>query len=185
MHKTNKKGKPIGRAILSGFIFDFSEPLNPISAANNSDYQVDAIIKKRVKKRTERVLQPIRSFAASYRASADSITLKFNGKQAFPKGGEITVVGGSTSGLTSMYRRHTFRKSGLYDLTAWPRHHRSVSPSRPPRVIGPRLAHAEKSKRKPCRLDFMGSLSDLQQELQQNLWKPCESHGIHVNHGKS
>ena len=101
LRKTNKKGKPIGRAILSGFVFDFSEPLNSMSAANGGNYQVDAIVTKRVKKHTRRVLQPIRSFAASYSASADSITLKFNGKQAFPNGGEITVVGGSTSGVTS------------------------------------------------------------------------------------
>ncbi len=101
LRKTDKKGKPIGRSILSGFVFDFSEPLNPTSAVNSGNYQVDAIITKRVKKQTRRVFQPLRSVAVSYSASADSITLKFTRKQAFPKGGEITVVGGSTSGVTS------------------------------------------------------------------------------------
>ena len=81
LRKTNKKGKPIGSPVLSGFVFDFSDPLNPSSAANPANYQVDTITTKRVKKQTRRILHPITSFSVAYGAANDSVTLTFAGKQ--------------------------------------------------------------------------------------------------------
>jgi hypothetical protein len=98
--KTNKKGKPIGKPVLSGFVFDFSDPLDPASAANGGNYQVDTITTKRVKKQTRRILHPITGFSVAYSAANDSVTLTLAGKQTFKTGGQITVVGGPPSGIT-------------------------------------------------------------------------------------
>ena len=98
--KTNTKGKSVGRPALSGFTFDFSAALNPSSAMRSANYQLDTITTKRVKKKIHRVLHPITSFSVSYSAADDSVTLTFAGKQAFPAGGQITVVSGPTGGVT-------------------------------------------------------------------------------------
>ena len=100
--KTNKKGKPIGKPVLSGFLFDFSQALNPSSATNNANYQVDTVTTKRVKKQTRHILHPITSFSVAYSAANDSVTLTFAGKQTFRTGGQITVVGGPPSGITGV-----------------------------------------------------------------------------------
>ncbi len=100
--KTNKKGKPIGKPVLSGFLFDFSEPLDPSSATNNANYQVDTITTKRVKKQTRRILHQLTSFSVSYSAANDSVTLTFAGKQSFKTGGQINVVGGPPTGVTGV-----------------------------------------------------------------------------------
>ena len=98
--KTNKKGKPVGRLVLSGFLFDFSGALNSSSATNPADYEIDAISTKRVRKQTRRILHPITSFSVAYSAATDSVTLTFSGKQTFRTGGQITVVGGPPAGVT-------------------------------------------------------------------------------------
>jgi hypothetical protein len=100
--KINKKGKPVGRPVLSGFVFNFSEPLDPASASNGGNYQIDTITTKRVKKQTRRILHPITSFAVAYTAANDSVTLTFAGKQTFKTGGQINVVGGPPSGVTGV-----------------------------------------------------------------------------------
>ena len=52
--RTNKKGRPIGKPVLDGFVLDFSDPLNPTSATTRANYQLDTITTKRVKKQTKR-----------------------------------------------------------------------------------------------------------------------------------
>jgi hypothetical protein len=99
---TNKKGKPIGPPVLSGFVFDFSEALIPATATNARNYQVDTITTKRVKKQTRRILNPMTGFSVAYNAANDSVTLTFAGKQTFRTGGQITVVGGPPSGVTGV-----------------------------------------------------------------------------------
>jgi hypothetical protein len=98
--KTNKKGKPIGRPVLSGFVFQFSDPLNPASAMNGANYQVDSITIKRVKKQARRILHPITGFSVAYSPANDSVTLTFARKQTFRTGGQITVAGGQPAGVT-------------------------------------------------------------------------------------
>jgi hypothetical protein len=97
--KLNKRGKPVGNSSLAGFAFDFSEPLNPSSAGNTANYQVDAVTTKRVKKMVKQILHPITSFAVSYSAVSDSVTLTLASKQTFPTGGRITVISGPPGGL--------------------------------------------------------------------------------------
>jgi hypothetical protein len=99
---TNKKGKPIGMPVLSGFEFDFSQALNPSSATNNANFQIDTVATKRVKKQTQRILHPITGFSVAYSAANDSVTLTFAGKQTFKAGGQISVVGGPPSGVTGV-----------------------------------------------------------------------------------
>ena len=95
VRKTSKKGKPVGKPVLGGYVFDFSSALDPSSAANSGNYQVDNVVSKRVKKKAVSTLHPITSFNASY--SNDVVTIKFAGKQAFKTGGQITVLSGVTS----------------------------------------------------------------------------------------
>lgn len=100
--KTNKKGKPVGRPILTGFIFDFNTSLNLASATRSADYQVDSTTTKRVKKIAKRSLHPITNFSVTYFPADDSVNLTFAGKQSFPTGGQITVVSGPSTGITGM-----------------------------------------------------------------------------------
>src|SRR5262249_16916914 len=96
--KTNKKGKPVGSAVLTGFSLTFSEPLNPATATNRSDYQLASITTKKVKRKTVKILKPISSFTVSYNATSDSVTLSLVGKQAFATGGQLTVIGTPPNG---------------------------------------------------------------------------------------
>ncbi len=98
--KTNKHGKPVGKSILSGFTFDFSAALSLSSGTSKANYQVDTVTVKRVRMHTQRVLHPINGFSVAYNPAGDSVTLTFAGNQTFPSGGQITVVGGPSGGVT-------------------------------------------------------------------------------------
>jgi hypothetical protein len=96
-HELNKKGKPVGKAVLTGFTLDFSGPLNAAAASNPAHYQVDTVASRRVKKQVKRILHPITSFTVSYAAAGDAVTIAFTGKETFRTGGQITVLGGVTA----------------------------------------------------------------------------------------
>ena len=96
--KLNKHGVPVGRAVLTGFTLDFNMPLGSSAASNPANYQLDVIKTVKVKKKLVRVLQPIKNFTVNYNSSTDSMTLKLSGTQAFPLGGELTVLSGVTNG---------------------------------------------------------------------------------------
>jgi RHS repeat-associated protein len=98
--RRNKKGKPVGSPVLTGFAIDFSAPLNPASATNPANYQLDTVTTKRVKKKVKRILHPITRFTVSYSAANDSVDLTLIGKQAFPTGGQLTLVSGPSGGVT-------------------------------------------------------------------------------------
>ena len=51
--KTNKKGKPVGKPVLVGFSFSFNEPLSASAAADSTNYKVDNISTRVIKKKTE------------------------------------------------------------------------------------------------------------------------------------
>jgi hypothetical protein len=92
--KTNKKGKPIGKAFLSGFALDFGVPLNSANAAN---FQVDTVTKKKLKKGTEPVLHPITNLLVSYVAASGAVEITFRSNETFPTGGQLTVLSGVTT----------------------------------------------------------------------------------------
>jgi hypothetical protein len=89
--KLNKKRKPVGKPVLTGFTFDFNAPVLAASAMSRGDFVVDTVTTKKVKKVVKRVLHPIANFTVSFLASGEDIELTLTGKQTFPKGGQITI----------------------------------------------------------------------------------------------
>ena len=81
--KINKKGKPVGKAVLTGFIIDFSAPLNPATATNRVNFELDTVTTKKVKKKVTRILHPITKFTVSYSSASDSVNSTLVGTQAF------------------------------------------------------------------------------------------------------
>jgi hypothetical protein len=97
--KTNKKGKPVGKAVLTGFSLIFSEPLNPATTTNRSDYQLASVTTRKVKKKVVTILHPITKFTVSDDAAKDAVNLTLIGTQAFPSGGKLTVLGTPPNGV--------------------------------------------------------------------------------------
>jgi Putative Ig domain/PKD domain/FG-GAP-like repeat len=97
--KVNKKDKPIGSRILSGYVFDFSSAPDPSTVADPANYQVDAVTTHRFKKQTKSTLHPITGLRVDYNAAEDSVTLTFARKETFPTGGQITLIGQPPSGI--------------------------------------------------------------------------------------
>ncbi len=92
-----KKGKPVGKAVLTGYMLDFGAPLNPTAAANRANYQVATMTTKKVKKKVTHILKPISNFTVSYVPAKDAVEVMFTGAETFPTGGQITVSTGVTS----------------------------------------------------------------------------------------
>ena len=95
---TNKKGKPVGKAVLTGFSFNFDDALDASIAANPANYEVDSTTIKVVKRKRESILEPITNFTVSYNAVGDEATISFTGKETFPNGGQIAVLNSVTDG---------------------------------------------------------------------------------------
>ena len=98
--KTNKKGKPVGKAVLQGFTLDFSTAMNAQAAGSAANYTVAAASTKHVKKKKVTVFTPV-AFTSSYNAATHSVTLTLAGKQTFAKGGQITVNYSPPNGVSS------------------------------------------------------------------------------------
>jgi predicted outer membrane repeat protein len=96
--KTNRKGKPVGKPVVTGFLLDFSAPLDPAAASNPANYQIDLVTTKKVRKTVKRFLHPLPNFAVSYTPSELAADLNLGSAQTFPTGGRITVLAGVTSG---------------------------------------------------------------------------------------
>ena len=95
--KLNKFGKPIGKAVLTGFTFQFNMPLSVAGVSNPGNYELDTVTIKKVKRSLDRVVHPIERFTVAYTPATDSVTLKLAGGQSFRTGGQITVLPGVTS----------------------------------------------------------------------------------------
>jgi hypothetical protein len=98
--KLNKQHKPAGKQVLTGFEIEYSTTMNPATTGNPSNYQVDWISIRRVKKKQVQVLHPL-PISVQYTAATDSVELLLNGSQAFTKGGQITVIGTAPGGVSS------------------------------------------------------------------------------------
>jgi uncharacterized delta-60 repeat protein len=94
--KLNKKGKPTGKAVLTGFTLDFGVALNA-SAANAANYQVDTVTTRKVKRKKETILNPISKFTVSYLPASDAVQLTLGSTETFPTDGQITILGGLTT----------------------------------------------------------------------------------------
>jgi sugar lactone lactonase YvrE len=98
--KTNMHGKPVGKAVLTGFSLIFNEPLNVATATNRGDYQLATVTIRKVKKKPTTILKPITNFTVSYDAAMETVNLTLIGKQAFPTGGKLTVIGTPPNGVS-------------------------------------------------------------------------------------
>jgi hypothetical protein len=96
--KFNKTGKPTGGRTLS-FVFDFSSALDPATATDPANFQVDDVNVRRVKKQIKRNLHAITGFSVDYSAADRSVTLKFARKETFSTGGQITLISRPPSGI--------------------------------------------------------------------------------------
>jgi ELWxxDGT repeat protein len=95
--KINKKGKPEGKAVLTGFTLEFSRAMAP-TAALVADYQLQAMGGKRAGKNKAEQVKRV-GFTVSYNPSNDTVTVDLTDRQSFPKGGVLTVstaVAGAT-----------------------------------------------------------------------------------------
>ncbi len=81
--KLNKKGKPVGKAVLTGFTFDFNTPVSAIAAADEANYQLDTVTTKRVKKTDVRILHPVTRFTVSYTSGSDVLSVNLTGARRF------------------------------------------------------------------------------------------------------
>jgi hypothetical protein len=98
--KLNKKHKPVGKPVLSGFVLDFSTAMDPATAGNAANYQVDWISTRRVKRKKVQGLHPV-PIKAAYDAVDHSVSLLLGKKQAFAKGGQVTVIAVPPGGVSS------------------------------------------------------------------------------------
>ena len=89
--KLNSHKKPVGKAVLTGFKLEFNEAMNAATAGNATNYEVDWVSTKRVKKTTKKIYHPL-PIRVQYSDSDHSVTLTLSTKQAFAKGGQITVT---------------------------------------------------------------------------------------------
>jgi MBG domain len=94
--KRNKRGKPVGAAILTGFTLDFNMPLVAAAVSNPANYQLGTVTTRKVKNKVRPVLKPIRNFTVTY--TTDSVTLRLRAGPKFPLGGTLTVLPGVTVG---------------------------------------------------------------------------------------
>jgi hypothetical protein len=92
----NKHGKPVGKAVLTGFTLDFSTAIGATAASDPANYALDTITTKKVRKSVERTLHPVEIFAVTYTPASDSATLELDGAPTFRTGGQIAVLPGVT-----------------------------------------------------------------------------------------
>jgi len=98
--KLNKKHKPVGKPVFSGFEFQFSEAMNPATVGNAGNYEVDWLSTKRVKRKTVQIFHPL-AVSAQYNAATNSVSVLLSNKQKFAKGGRITVIAPPPGGVSS------------------------------------------------------------------------------------
>ncbi len=98
--KPHKKGKQAGKPVLVGFELVYSTAMNSASAGLATNYHVTAYTTRRVKRRRILVTEPV-TVQARYDASTNAVILTIMGKQAFAKGGQITVNATPPDGVSS------------------------------------------------------------------------------------
>ena len=103
LKKTNKKGKPVGKAVFEGFNLVFSTAMNPSTAGLAGNYTVDAMTTKRKKKTIVPVFKPVTINKVVYSQSnnIDSVSLTLKSATPFAKGGRITIINTLPNGVSS------------------------------------------------------------------------------------
>jgi hypothetical protein len=98
--KLKSNGKPGGKVALVGYSFQASVPLNASTALDPSFYQVDTVSAKHGKKGAKRALHAVTGFSVSLGGDNTVVNLIFARKPTFPTGGLITLIPGSSGGIT-------------------------------------------------------------------------------------
>jgi hypothetical protein len=99
-YQHDKRGKPVGEPLVS-FVFSFSTAMDPGTAGNSANYQVEWASTKRVAKHTVIVLHPIAA-TATYDALSHTVTLTTTARQVqFARGGAITIFVAPPTGVSS------------------------------------------------------------------------------------
>ena len=96
--KHNKKGKPIGKPTVSGYTITFSTEMDQSALGNGANYVIDTksikteltMIGRKKTRQKVTVLTPIGFTVSNF--TSNSVTLAPAGRQAFKKGGQITVL---------------------------------------------------------------------------------------------
>jgi type VI protein secretion system component Hcp len=86
--KTNKKGKPVGKAVLQGFTLQFSRPMGS-GAGDVADYSLEMIVSKATKKKPAGL--KLVGLTVTYTPSSDTATVNIAGNQSFTNGGLLVV----------------------------------------------------------------------------------------------
>lgn len=90
----NKRGKPQGKPVFSGFTLQYTTPMNPATAGLAANYDVYAL-------KSKSKLVPV-SFIASLDAADNAATLTILAKATvFAKGGEIRILAAVPAGVSS------------------------------------------------------------------------------------
>jgi hypothetical protein len=87
--RINKRGKPVGKAVLAGFTLEFSRPMSA-SAGNPDSYQLETV-RARTHGKSDVAQTSGVGISVSYDAASDTVTVSTAGMQSFPKGGILRV----------------------------------------------------------------------------------------------
>jgi hypothetical protein len=98
--KLNKRHQPVGKPVLSGFLIEFSQAMNPATAGDAGNYQVDWVSLKHVNGKTVKVLHPV-PVSERYDPASHSSSVLLSSQQAFAQGGQITVLAAGPNGVSS------------------------------------------------------------------------------------
>ena len=74
--------------------------MNPATASNAGNYQLSWVSTQKVKKKPVTILHPV-PITTQYDAATNAVDLSLSGKQAFAKGGELTVIAAPPDGISS------------------------------------------------------------------------------------
>ena len=100
--KTNKKGKPIGKPVLTGYQFTFNIAMNSSTTGlNNYQVQTYALVTVKKGKKKTKVLQ-LQNIGFSLKSiSNNTVQVLLVGKQAFKYGGQLALVATPPTGISS------------------------------------------------------------------------------------
>jgi hypothetical protein len=87
--KLNKRGKPVGKAVLTGFTLEFSRPMSA-SVLNAGNYQLEEARSKAGGKHSAARLKAVGT-TETYDTSNNTVTVNIAGNQPFANGGVLTV----------------------------------------------------------------------------------------------
>jgi hypothetical protein len=86
--------------VFSGFTFTYSTAMDPATAGSPANYQVSRYVLQRVNRRNTLVPRPV-AFDVRYEPAANTVVVLVRGRPNFNRGGQILIVGGPGTGVTS------------------------------------------------------------------------------------